>query len=118
MAWRKSLIKGKIMKNQIAIDSDTFYITQRLKEIDESYFVVFNFEKEKFEIHSSAQPNSTYCLTVPYGTLDERTLDLVRKTNHTNLDDLIKEMERENERNEKSKVKESVDSLKEVISGS
>jgi len=106
------------MKNQMAIQSDTFYISERLREIDESYFVVYNFEKEKFEIHSSNQTGSTYCLTVPYKTLDERTLDLVRKTNHTNLDNLMKEIEEENEKTQKSKLKESVDSLKEVIRGS
>ena len=111
-------IKGKNMKNQMTIFSDTYFISQRLKEIDESYFIVFNFDKGKFEIHSSSQVGNTYCLTVPYKTLDERTLDLVRKTHHTNLDNLVKEMERQNEEDLKRKEKEAVDSLKEVLSES
>ena len=112
----KSLIKGKNMKNQMTIFSDTYYILERLKEIDESYFIVFNFEKGKFEIHSSNQIGSTYCLTVPYATLDERTIDLVRKTNHIYLDELVKEMEEENEKSLKQKEKDAVNSLKEVLS--
>ena len=104
------------MKNQTTIFSDTYYISERLKEIDASYFIVFNFEKGKFEIHSSNQAGSTYCLTVPYKTLDARTIDLVRKTNHTNIDELVKEIEDENEKNLKQKTKEAVDSLKEVLS--
>lgn len=103
------------MKNQIAIQSDTFYIRERLKEIDESYFLVYNFKKEKFEVHSSALSGNTYCLTVPYPVLDERTLFLVRKTRATNVDKIIKEMEEENEKKEKKRVKEAVDCLKEVI---
>ena len=106
------------MKNQTTVYSDTYFISQRLKEIDKSYFIVFNFESGKFEIHSSDQIGSTYCLTVPYATLDERTLDLVQKTRHTNLDDLVEEMERENEKDQKRKEKQAVDSLKEVLSES
>ena len=103
------------MKNQTIVHSDTFYISQRLKEIDNSYFIVFNFDKGKFEIHSSAQAGDSYCLTVPYPILDERTIDLVRKTSSANLDSMIQEMEKQNEESEKKRVKESVDILKEVI---
>ena len=103
------------MKNQIAIQSDTFYIRERLKEIDESYFLIYNFEKEKFEVHSSALNGSTYCLTVPYKVLDERTLDLVRRTRATNIDNIIKEIDEENEKIEKKRLNEAVDCLKEVI---
>ena len=103
------------MKNQKAIQSDTFYISQRIKEIDESYYIVYNFEKEKFEIHSSSQKGSTYCLTVPYNVLDERTLDLVRKTQSCNVDKIIEEIDKENEKKQRKIEKEAVDCLKEVI---
>lgn len=102
------------MKNQVIIDSDTFYISQRLKEIDETYFLVYNFTKQKFEVHSSAQKD-TYCLTVPYKVLDERTIDYVQKTNSANLDRLIKEMDEENEKLQTKREKEAVNYLKEVL---
>ncbi len=103
------------MKNQKAIQSDTFFICERLKEIDESYFLIFNFEKQKFEVHSSAIFGSTYCLTVPFPVLDERTIDLVKKTRANNVDKIIEEMDRENEKLEKRREKEAIDCLKEVI---
>lgn len=106
------------MKNQVAIQSDTFYISQRLKEIDESYFIIYNFEREKFEIHSSSQVGSTYCLTVPYNVLDERTLDLVRKTQAVNVDKIVQEIDFENEKLQKKREKEAVNCLKEVINDS
>ncbi len=103
------------MKNQTVIQSDTFFIGERLKEIDDSYFLIYNFSREKFEVHSSALSGSTYCLTVPYPVLDERIIDLVRKTRSENLDRLIKEMDEQNEKNQKKREKEAVDCLKEVI---
>lgn len=103
------------MKNQTAIQSDTFFIGERLKEIDESYFLVFNFDKQKFEVHSCCETGSTYCLTVPYDVLDERTVALVRKTRASNIDRLIEEMDKENEKIEKKREKEAIDCLKEVI---
>ena len=102
------------MKNQTIIDSDTFYICERLKEIDETYFIIYNFSKEKFEVHSYAQKD-TYCLTVPFDVLDERTIDYVLKTRSSNMDNLIKEMDKENEILERSREKEAVDCLKEVL---
>lgn len=102
------------MKNQTTILADTYFISERLKEIDESYFLVFNFDKQKFEVHSTEQGKNTYCLTVPYPVLDERTLALVRKTRGERLDALIEEMEKENEVFEKKQVKDAVNRLKEV----
>lgn len=102
------------MKNQVIIDSDTFYIGERLREIDETYFLVYNFSKEKFEVHSSSQKD-TYCLTIPYNVLDERTLDYVQKTRSTNIDQLVKEMDQENEKLQSKREKEAVDCLKEVL---
>ena len=103
------------MKNQKAIQNDTYYICERLKEIDESYFIVFNFQKSKFEIHSSSQRGNSYCLTIPYDVLDERTIDLVRKTRAVNVDRLIEELDKENEKLQKQREKESMDCLKEVM---
>lgn len=54
----------------IKVEDDVFDIIKRIKEIDKDYFVVFNKEKSKFELHHSTQPLTTYCLTFPYECLD------------------------------------------------
>ena len=103
------------MKNQTTIYSDTYYICQRLKEIDESYYIVYNFDKCKFEVHSAGQGRNTYCFTVPYNVLDERTIDYAKKTRSKNLDEIIKEIDFQNEEIQKQREKQAVDCLKEVI---
>lgn len=103
------------MKNQIVIESDNLYILDRLKEIDESYFLVFNLDRKKFEVHSSDQRMGTYCFAVPYDSLDERTILFARKTRISRRDELIKQMDRENEKLEKKMYRDAVDHLKEVL---
>ncbi len=103
------------MKNQQVIQSDTYFICERLKEIDNSYFIIFNFNKNKFEIHSTEQKGDTYCLTIPYNVLDERTLDLVKKTRAINVDKLIEEIDQENEKLQSQREKNAANYLKEVM---
>lgn len=103
------------MKNQIVIDSDNLFILERLKEIDKSYFIIFNLIRKKYEVHSSSQKGNSYCFTIPYNTLDERTIEYARKTRIERRDEVIKEMDRENEKREKNLYKQAVDQLKEVL---
>lgn len=79
----------------IRIYEDVFDITQRLKEIDESYFVVYNTQKKKYEVHSNKQKN-TYCLTVPYKGLDARAISLTLKTRRENYNKILDEIEKTN----------------------
>ena len=60
------------MKNLIRFD--VFDIVKRIKYIDRNYYIIINTSSNKFEIHNSAQRGSSYCLTLPYDKLDERTL--------------------------------------------
>lgn len=87
---------------KIPIKSDVFDIVNRLCEIDHTYFVVFDTKKQKFELHSSNQPFGTYCLTIPYECLDERTITLALKTRSQNKDALIAEMEQNNQKIQRS----------------
>lgn len=103
------------MKNQIVLQGDVFDICQRLKEVDETYFVVFNFNRKKFEVHSSLQRGSSYCFTIPYDCLDDRTIDFARKTSVARIDQLIKEIDQQNENLEKQMQKQTVERLKEVL---
>ncbi len=103
------------MKNHVIIDSDVLNILERLKEIDESYFLVFDVEKQKIEVHSSLQLQNTYCFTCPFEFLDERLCDYARKTSISRRDDLIEEMDLQNQMWEKQMIKTHVDNLREVL---
>lgn len=74
------------------IDGDLFDISSRIKEIDEDYFLLRDRKSGKVEVHCSGQKGSTYCLTVPYKELDDRTIDFVRSTRRERLDSLLLEL--------------------------
>ena len=98
--------------------TNVFWIPERLREIDDGYFVLRNHETKRFEIHHRGQPHNTYCLTVPYDELDERTLDLVQKTRICNAEKLLSAMEEHNQKIAKQQndiPEEATQKLKETI---
>ena len=80
------------------ISNDVFFINQRIKEIDKNYKIYFNNIKNKFEIHNIGQIGGSYCLTVPFRYLDERTINLVKRTLSINSETLLKEIDENNEK--------------------
>ena len=83
-----------IMIYQI-IKSDLFNISNRIKQIDPKYFVVFNKKRKKFEVHYKRLKN-TYELTIPYDNLDSRAIDFVQKTRIENRKKILEEIEKSN----------------------
>ena len=73
---------------------------QRIKKIDRDYYVVYDTSKQKFEIHNSNQVGGSYCLTLPYKELDERTLKYVRLTQTANIEEILKNLENDNNKRE------------------
>lgn len=103
------------MEFLIKIDNDCFDICKRLKIIDTSYIVFYNLKRMCYEVHSFLQYKSSFCFTVPYSELDERTLDYAVKTRSENRDKIIAEIEENNRRVEKKNLKMQVDALKELV---
>ncbi len=94
----------------IKILEDVHDITSRLKEIDSNYFVVYNTCRKCFEIHNSSQKN-TFCLVVPYGVLDSRSIDLTLKTRRELLEKILAEIDATNEKIEKENDRKMKDKL-------
>ena len=93
---------------KIKIESDVFDVSKRIKEIDENYFIMFNLNNNKYELHCASQPN-TYCFSYPFEDLDERFIDMIYKTNVTNIDNIIEQIDNNNakiENNVNSSVKD------------
>ena len=103
------------MKNSFEIDSDCLEIVRRIKSIDEDYFVMFNTQKKTFQLHHRAQRGSTYCLTFPFDTLDERAYFFVLKTRVQNSDKIFAEMEKQNAQLEKAVSKQVLNEFLESI---
>lgn len=101
------------MKKLFKIESDCLDIVSRVKAIDKYYFIVFNEDTFKFEIHNSSQFQNTLCLVLPFEVLDERTVDMVLKTRVQNADKLFEEMEEENRKLERTKIKQILNDFEE-----
>ena len=89
------------------ITHDVYNIANRIKDIDSGYYIVYDTSKGVFEVHNSDQCDTTYCVTLPYNTLDVRTLEYVNKTRVTNIENILEDIDRENmryENAEKSRV--------------
>ncbi len=103
------------MRNYLLIDNDVYFISQRIKEIDKRYFILFNMSKNKYEIHSLGQMGGSYCFTLPYKHLDERAIFYTLKTRCENVEKIIKEIDQENIKLEKNNIKKAVNKLEEVL---
>lgn len=76
---------------KIKIENDVFDIAHRLKSIDSGYFVVYDTVRQKYEVHNTGNIGNTYCLTVPYKSLDARVVDLVNKTRKERFDKIFED---------------------------
>lgn len=104
------------MKNFLPILYDPCFIAQRIKDIDARYFIVFNIKKQKYEVHSLGQAGGSYCFTIPFDTLDERTLFMTRKTQSQNADQIIKELDAQNALLQKHNAQQAANKIMEILS--
>ena len=100
---------------QIKIETDALFITNRLKQIDQNYFVVYNTKKSRYELHNSKQLGDTFCLVCPYKNLDERFVILAQKTQSKNIDKLIAEIDKQNEKLDKQNIKNLTQKIGEML---
>ena len=98
----------RLPPHKVLITDSVCDIPQRLKEYDKSFFIVFNRQNNKYEVHSTDNLFDTYCLTVPYDELDERTIWLVKKNDTKNKGayEIEKELNEHNNKVEAQKEKE------------
>lgn len=88
---------------KIRIDSDVYDINRRIKDIDRDYLIVFDTDKNLYEVHNLSQHGSTYCFTIPYEYLDYRVLDMTNQTMSKNIDTILAKIDNDN------KIRESAD---------
>ena len=87
---------------------DLFGVAEGLRRIDDDYRVWYSYRRHRYEIHHLGQKGDTYALTVPYDCLDARTIKLVKSTRAENVEKLMRETEKANERLRKEKLRDVV----------
>ena len=105
-------VRGKLPPHLRLIDGDVLDISRRIREIDETLFIVFNLKRGVFEIHSTEHYPTTYAWTVPYERLDERTLRKARENNlRVRGAEIFRDIDRHNERLEASLRRQQANDL-------
>jgi hypothetical protein len=79
---------------KIKIESDVFDIVDRIKEIDDGYFILYDLNKCVYELHNKNQAD-TYCMVLD-GDLTANVLDLILYSKVDNIDNIIKEVDNSN----------------------
>ncbi len=82
----------------IPITGDLYSIDERLKEIDGGYYIMYNTQKNKYEVHNGKQKGGAYCLTLPFDALDARAVAYVKSTRREYADNILNEIERNNKK--------------------
>lgn len=102
---------------RIPVMTNVYFIPERLKQIDESYFVMLY--RGRYEIHSSRQTDHTLCCVLPYDELDARALTYVREHHISRLTELVRETEAYNERldreRDRRRIEKAMEKIEEVI---
>lgn len=91
--------EGVSTRERIAVTSDVFGIVDRLKEIDDKYFVMLNRMTGKFEVHVRGQAMTLGC-ELPFDELDARTIEHVREHHSSRIKAILSEMEEQERRME------------------
>lgn len=99
----------------LRIESDCLGIVDRIKSIDKDYFVMFDLDSGKFQLHNHSQGKKTYCLTFPFDCLDERAYLHTLKTRVQNSDKIFEEIDRQNALLEKKHYKQIFNAFKENL---
>lgn len=68
---------------EIKLHNDLFNICNRLKEIDNGYYIIFNNKKGKFFLKHSLEQGG---VVIPYDRLDARTINWALQSRMTNID--------------------------------
>ncbi len=90
------------------VTNDLYSIADRIKEIDDGYFIYYSYKNRRYEVHNKNQRGRTLSLVLPYKRLDERSVRLVRETRSERMESLIRQMEEENERIDRERMQELV----------
>jgi hypothetical protein len=71
--------EGEYSEGRSPVTNNAYSIPQRLKEVDDRFFVMYNRDTGKFEVHVRGQQGTTLGCELPFPDLDYRAIEYVRK---------------------------------------
>ena len=97
---------------EIRIRNDLYDIADRLKEINASYELYFDTGRQKYILKAFGILQAV----LPYDELDQRTLDYVYYTRRENVENVLADADRYNERKERENVQRVKDEIEDEYS--
>ena len=101
--------EGECSKDRIPVLNGVYGIPERLKELRESLFVMYNTVAGVYEVHDASQDDCTLACELPYEELDARALLYVRERMRERFDEMVAEIERHNAMLEETAMNEQMD---------
>lgn len=102
MSRRERKIEAALSKRKRMrlVKNDTNHIAERIRYIEDGYFILQDVVSGDYEVHSTENIGDTYCFAVPYDSLDARTLEYCRYTSTGR--NAVATIEKKNERIQRS----------------
>lgn len=102
----RDMLSGRGKEHLTPVFSSTLNVPERVKEYDDTLFLVYNNHNKRFEIHATDSFPTTYNATLPYKSLDARTIRYIKKNDirlhgdsiHREIEEQEKQAEKERER--------------------
>ena len=101
--------------NKTRIHGDLYDIANRIRQIDDSYYIVRDYKLNRFEVHSNNQKGNTLCVVIPYDKLDCRTLHLLQKTHVQRHKQLMQEIQDNNDKLLKQENRQIIEKAKDTL---
>ena len=100
---------GEYGRDRIPVVTHVMDIPERIRELNEGYFVMFNKQTQKFEVwHGDGREGVLECV-LPYDALDERAVRHIRQHRMERMEQLIREIEEHTARLEADAQKKWLD---------
>lgn len=101
--------EGEYAKNRIPVTGGVYGIPERLKELRDSLFVMYETTCGVYEVHDASQDDCTLACELPYEELDARALLYVREHMRERFEELVAEIDRHNAKLEDAALNEHMD---------
>lgn len=88
--------EGEYAENRIPVTGGVYGIPERLKELRDSLFVMYETTCGVYEVHDASQDGCTLACELPYEELDARALLYVRERMRERFEELVAEIDRHN----------------------
>lgn len=96
--------EGIATENRFPVETNAFFIPERLKEIDPRLFVMFNRDTQKYEVHVTGQQGTTLGCELPFPDLDYRAIHHVREFSSSRIRIVASEIQKHNDRLEQTAI--------------